>query len=418
MSETTNPHANPTPPAASGLAAPQPPAAGAFGAAGGTPGGTSVATARGGPAPAPRRRGGIGRVLKWLFLLILLLLIGGGLFVYFYLDRIVKRTVETQATAQLNLKTELDGAHVSLLGGQVSLDDLRIASPQGFTAPQMFTLGEADVKASIGELRGDPVRVSTVTLNQPRLVIENNGGTFNFKKAMDLMPKTEEKPADQEKPLKVVIGDLTVKDPTVVVRPGKLNIPGLTLPEEITLNIPTISMKNIGTGEGSENGAAIKDVVMQVITVMASSAANSGKLPAELQGLLNVNVNQMVSGLTAEARKRIAEALPGDAGRIASEILADPNALLKNPGAVLGGQVEQFKGQAQAEAQKRIGGALERIGIPGGAGGGDGSATQPSTQPATQPVDRVKQEAGKAIEQGLGGLLNRDKKDKDRKPNR
>ena len=170
-------------------------------------------------------------------------------------------------------------------------------------------------------------------------------------------------------------------------------------------------MKNIGTGEGSENGAAVKDVVMQVITAMASSAANSGKLPAELQGLLNVNVNQMVTGLTAEARKRIAEALPGEAGRIASEILADPNALLKNPGAVVGAQAEQLKGQAQAEAEKRIGGALERIGIGGG-------TTQPSTQPATQPADRAKQEAQKAINQGIGGLLNRDKKEKDRKPNR
>jgi hypothetical protein len=400
MSETTPPtSANTT---ASDLPPTRPPAGDGFDAAG----------AGGGPAPERKRRGGFGRVLKWLFVLILLLLIGGGLFVYFYLDRIVRHTVETQSTAQLNLKTELEGAHVSLLGGQVSLSDLRIASPQGFQAPQMFSLGQADVKASVGELRGDPVRVSNITLNQPKLVIENNGGTFNFKKAMDLMPKTETKPADQDKPLKVVIGDLTVKDPVVVVRPGKINIPGLTLPEEITVNIPTISMKNIGTGEGSENGAAIKDVVMQVITVMASSAANSGKLPAELQGLLNVNVNQMVSGLTAEARKRIAEALPGDAGRIASEILADPQALLKNPGAVVGGQVEQLKGQAQAEAQKRIGGALDRIGI---GGGGDGSATQPSTQPATQPADRVKQEAGKAIEQGLGGLLNRDKKDKDRK---
>ena len=401
MSETTPPTSNTT---AATVPPTRPPAGEGFDAGGADPG----------PGPK-RRRGGFGRVLKWLFVLVLLLLIGGGLFVYFYLDRIVRHTVETQSTAQLNLKTELDGAHVSLLGGQVSLDDLRIASPQGFTAPQMFTLGEANVKANIGELRGDPVRVSNITLNRPKLVIENNGGTFNFKKAMDLMPKTETKPADQEKPLKVVIGDLTVKDPTVVIRPGKLNMPGLTLKDEYLVSIPTISMKNIGTGEGSENGAAIKDVVMQVITAMASQAANSGQLPADLQGLLNVNVNQMVAGLTAEARKRIAEALPGDAGRIASEILADPNALLKNPGAVVGGQVEQLKGQAQAEAQKRIGGALERIGI-GIGGGADGSATQPSTQPATQPVDQAKQDAQKALEQRLGGLLNRDKKEK--KPNR
>jgi hypothetical protein len=355
----------------------------------------------------------LGRIVKWTVLLVLLLVVGALGVTYFYLDRIVKHQVETQASAQLNLKTELDGAHVSLLGQAVSLSDLRIASPQGFVAPQMFTLGQADVKAKVTELRGDPVRVATITLNQPKLVIEHGGGTFNFKKAMDLMPKTEAKPADQSKPLKVVIGDLTVKDPTVIIRPGKLNIPGLTLKDEYLVSIPTISMKNIGTGEGSENGAAIKDVVMQVITAMAAQAANSGQLPADLQGLLNVNVNQMVAGLTAEARKRIAEALPGDAGRIASEILADPNALLKNPGAVIGQQAEQLKGQAQAEAEKRIGGALERVGIGGG-------STQPSTQPAGQPADRVKQEAGKAIEKGIGGLLNRDKdkKDKDRKGDR
>ena len=353
----------------------------------------------------PRRRGGFARVVKWAVALILLVVIGGALFVYLYLDRIVKRTVETQASAQLNLKTELDSAHVSLLGGRVSLDELRIASPQGFVAPQMFTLGEANVKASVGELRGDPVRVATITLNQPKLVMEYSGGKFNFKRAMELMPQQPQKPADQSQPLKVVIGELTVKDPTVVVRPGKINIPGLNLKEEYLLSIPTISMKNIGTGEGSENGAAIKEVVMQVVSAMAAQAANSGQLPADLQNLLNVDVQQVVAGLTAEARKRVAEALPGEAGRIVNEVLADPQAFLKNPGEAIGTQVEQLKGQAQAEAEKRIGGALDRIGI-GGAG-----TTQPSTQPATQPVDRARQEAENAINRGLGGLLNRDKKD-------
>src|SRR5688500_20298617 len=120
MSETTNTSADNLPPA-------QPPA---------QPPVSGTGPAGAAPPPGPRRRGGFARFLKWALVLVLLRLIGGGLFVYFSLDRIVKRTVETQATAQLNLKTELDGAHVSLLGGQVSLDDLRIASPEGFSAPQ------------------------------------------------------------------------------------------------------------------------------------------------------------------------------------------------------------------------------------------------------------------------------------------
>ena len=93
---------------------------------------------------------------------------------------------------------------------------------------------------------------------------------------------------------------------------------------------------------------------------MATQAANSGQLPKELQGLMKVNVQQMVAGLTEEARRRVAEALPGEAGQIVSEVLADPNALLKNPGEVVGAQAERLKGQAQAEAEKRIGGLLNR----------------------------------------------------------
>jgi hypothetical protein len=359
----------------------------------------------------PRRRGGIGRILKWAFLLTLLLLIGGGIFLWLNLNRIVKHTVETQSTAQLNLKTELDGAAVSLFGQELNLNDLKIASPQGYSAPQMFRLDGADVKVKVAELRQDPVRVQSITLNRPKLVIENNGGTFNFRKAMDMMPKSPTPPPDQ-KPLRLTIADLTVKDPTVVIRPGKINIPGLNLPEEITLNIPTVTLKNVGTSDDAQNGAAIKDVVMQVITVMAANAANSGQLPDELKNLLNVDVQQVVAGLTAEAQKRIAAALPGEAGRIVSAVIADPQALLKDPGKVVGAQVEQLRGQAEQEAQKRLGGLIGQVtGQPGNTG-----ATQPSTQPATQPADRVKQEADKAVRQGLDNLLNRGNKPKN--PNR
>jgi hypothetical protein len=314
-----------------------------------------------GTVPAKPRRGGIGRVIKWTLVVVLVLLVVGGGLLWFNLNRIVERTIETQATAQLNLKTELNGARLAVFGGELNLDDLKIASPQGFQAPQMFTMDNADVNVKIGELRGDPVRVQKVTLNRPMLVIERTGNAFNFKRAMELMPKTPEKPADQSEPLKVVINELTIKDPTVVVRPGQINIPGFTLPQELTLTIPTVTLKNIGTGEGADNGAAVKDVVMQVITVMAASAANSGQLPPELQKLMNLDVQQVVAGLTDEARRRVAEALPGEAGRVVSNVLADPSALVKDPGKVVGAEADRLKGEAQKEAERRINQGLEGL---------------------------------------------------------
>ena len=336
--------------------------------------------------------------------MILLLVVAGGALLWVNINRILKHTIETQATAQLNLKTELDRAALSVFGGELNLDDLRIASPQGFQAPQMFTLDNVDVNVKVNDLRGDPVRVQSITLDKPKLVVERVGNKFNFKHAMDLMPKQPETPPDQKEPLRLIIDELTVKDPTVVVRPGQLNIPGVKLAEEFTVTIPTIAMKNIGTGEGAENGAAVKDVVMQVITAMAANAANSGQLPDQLKNLLNVDVQQVVAGLTAEAQKRIAAAVPGEAGRALANIINDPNALVKDPGAVIGAEAGRLRDQAQQEVQRRAEGLIGNI------AGNRGGATQPSTQPATQPADRLKQEAGKAVEKGLNDLLNRDRK--------
>src|SRR5436190_4748127 len=149
-----------------------------------------TATGAGDDAGRPKRRGGIGRIIKWVFLILLLLLIGGGTILWLNLNRIIKNQVEKQSSAQLNLKTELDGAALSLFGQELSLNDLKVASPEGYSAPHMFRLDGADVKVKVSELRQDPVRVQSITLNRPKLVIERSGNTFNFKKAMELMPKS------------------------------------------------------------------------------------------------------------------------------------------------------------------------------------------------------------------------------------
>src|SRR5689334_21657429 len=112
----------------------------------GAPPAAPTVTTAGAPAPEPRRkRGIIGRIIKWTVLLLLLLVVGVGVILWINLNRIVKHTVETQASAQLQLKTELNSAALSIFGGSVNLNDLTIASPEGFAAPQMFRLTNADV---------------------------------------------------------------------------------------------------------------------------------------------------------------------------------------------------------------------------------------------------------------------------------
>jgi hypothetical protein len=282
------------------------------------------------------------KVIKWGALAVVLVIVAAVVGTYLYLDSIVKYAVETQGSKQMNLKTELNGASVGLLRGKVGLDDLKIANPPGYTTPHLFTLGELNVNVPISQLRGNPKRVSSITIDKPELVIERSSdGSFNFKKAIDQMPKAPTGPAEPRSPqepqpaaeeMKLIIDELTITGATVVVRPG-LNIPGIA--DKFVVPIPAVTMKNIGNADNAQNGAAMRDVAQQVITVLAANASNSSLLPEQLRGLLSLDVNQVMAELStrlgAEASKRIAAAVPGELGAQLSKIAADPNALLKNP---------------------------------------------------------------------------------------
>jgi uncharacterized protein involved in outer membrane biogenesis len=269
--------------------------------------------------------------LRRTVLVVVTLLVVAGVVAFLGIDGILKRKVEEQATASLKLDTTLNSARLSLFGGKVNLNRLRIASPQGFSAPHMLELGDIDLAVRYGQLRKDPIHVQSLTLNQPRLVIEQSNGAVNFKKAMDRLPPGN---SSSEKPIKLIIDELQMKDAQVVIHPG---LPGVR--QEITVPVPSITLKNVGGGRGSQNGAAIKDVAMLVMASLAGSAANSGALPAELKAILQLNAGQVAGKLGAEAQKQIAAAIPGEFGNRLSKVAGDPQALAKDPSKVLQGEV-------------------------------------------------------------------------------
>jgi hypothetical protein len=335
-------------------------------------------------------------ILKWTLLILLLLIVGGGALLYINLNRIVRATVEKQSAASLNVPTKLGGANLNLFGGDVSLSDFTIGSPAGFNADRMLSLGEVNVQSSISGLRGDPVQIETLDVVRPRMVIEMKGRDFNIKKFVDALPQGDTKPADEEKPLKLAIGKLTVTGAEVVFRPDASvlsSIPGLKadsikLKDEYNLQIPTLELNNVGTAEGSQNGAAVKDVVTLLITSLASKATQSDQLPPELRSLLSGDVNAMIDVAKAkigeEMNKQVGkitadlkEKIGGELGGAVGGILNDPNKLKEDPGAAI---------------QQELGGLLNK---------------DKDTSTTTQPSQ--KQDGQDAIKQGLGGLLNKKK---------
>ena len=275
------------------------------------------------------------KILGRIVVVLVSLLVVAGVIVYFTVDGIVKRNIEKQGTTSLKLTTTLNSAHLSLLGGKVKLNKLGIASPPGFSAPRMLEMHDINLGVSYGELRKDPIHVQSLVLNQPRLVIEQSGG------GMNRLPPSE---SSSKEPIKLVIDDLQIKDAQVFIHPG---LPGVS--KEITVPVPSIVLKNVGSGHGSQNGAAIKDVAMVVISALAAKAAESGPLPPQLKALLQLNAGQVAGKLGAEAQKQIAAAVPGELGKTLSTI--DTQSVAKDPGQALQGELGGILGGKKDAAQ-------------------------------------------------------------------
>src|SRR5437763_1486735 len=82
------------------------------------------------------------------------------------------------------------------------------------------------------------------------------------------------------------------------------DLPGLGAMKPIEVTIPSLTLKNIGNSGDSQNGAAIKDVVMQLATALASKASSAANLPDQFKNILQSNLNEVAGKLGAEFNKQ------------------------------------------------------------------------------------------------------------------
>jgi uncharacterized membrane protein len=247
-------------------------------------------------------------MLKWFLrfiVLILVLLVVVIFAAYLSLDRIVKSVVQTQGSQQLQVPTTLGGVTLGLFNGTVDLKSLAIGSPPGFSAPEMFSVGSLSVDTGgLSHLRNEPIHVTSITIDQPRLVIEQHGSKLNFKELMDRLPSHPDQggqtTSTQSKPVKLIIDSLTMTNAHVLLQS---DIPGIA--KEIDLPLPEIKMTNIGNADEAQNGAAIKDVATAIISKMVDEASQASGIPIDLKGLLSGNLDQVKDKLLDTAQKQL-----------------------------------------------------------------------------------------------------------------
>jgi uncharacterized protein involved in outer membrane biogenesis len=194
------------------------------------------------------------------------------------IDTIVKREIEVRGSAITETAVQVGSIDVSLRNGSVTLRDLTVANPPGFTAPYAFELGEITVHIAVGSVASDPLVIKEIRIAAPRVTCElNASGTSNVeilrravedaerREPHDAPPAPEDTRARAPKrQRRLIIEVLALRDGEVYVDARAVGGP------EEREKLPGFELTDIGTKQG---GATPPEIGRIVITALARDVA-------------------------------------------------------------------------------------------------------------------------------------------------
>ena len=244
------------------------------------------------------------KTLKWLILGILgliILIAGGVYYIYNYYDwqSIVRDLVHQHGTAVVGTNVNIGTIKLSLTDGNGSVSNITVANPKGYSQDYIIKLGgvavsvdkESVIKLAKEIAHKDGPKVKTVVINEIRVnkpevtyelmnLNKNNSDDVmaNIKKNTAASAKQPQKPTkESDVQYNVAIKKVVIADGTATVA---ANLLGAS--QSLSLNLPTITINNLGTekqGITIEDGLArIFQEILKTTTSVVSKADLSGVL--------------------------------------------------------------------------------------------------------------------------------------------
>jgi len=238
---------------------------------------------------------------------ILVLIVGGLVFMYLSLTRVIRSAVETYGPQVTKSEVKLGSVNVSPFSGDASLSNVIVGNPQGFKTPSAFKLGAMSVSLDIRSLLSDTVAIREIVISAPEITYEMGPGGSNLaalQKNVEAYTGAGAKsgsgtPQAQGAGKKVIIDRLRVEK-------SKLNVSAAAplQAQTATLELPDIEMKDIGKkGQGASMADVVEKVLEEVNRHAAKAVANidvkglAEKARKEAEGAAGKGVGEKLKGI-------------------------------------------------------------------------------------------------------------------------
>jgi uncharacterized protein involved in outer membrane biogenesis len=205
---------------------------------------------------------------KLVLAAVLFLAISFGFAIYYVLsslDGMVKTAIETYGSQATETTVLVDSVQIVLKDGSGAIRGLTVGNPQGFAAPQAFSLGQVATQVDLKSLSEEVTVIEHIIVQAPVVFFElNEAGKTNLgvlkqnlSSASSGTSASSSANRDSGAEPKFIIRKLLFTD-------GNIHARAVALNQDYELKLPRIEMSNLG----GKNGATPKQIAEQVLKTL------------------------------------------------------------------------------------------------------------------------------------------------------
>ncbi len=224
--------------------------------------------------PAFEKRSVMKKTL--IIVVIAAVIIAAGFFIFYSnLNSIVAKLIEKNGSEVTQTSVTVAGVDLKLRDGRASIDGLKIASPDGFKADNVFSLEDITVDIAVGSIRKDPIVIEEIRIKAPEVYAEvNKEGSSNIDELRKRIKEygsggTGERSGSQGEEKRIRIKNFVFEKGSIHLDATELGL------EKRTIDLPEIRLQDVGGPEGAPAGDIAKIILSTFAARTASGIAES-----------------------------------------------------------------------------------------------------------------------------------------------
>jgi len=227
---------------------------------------------------------------------------------WFSLNSIVKRGVETVGSYLTKTEVKLNSVNLSPFSGRGELSGFLLGNPEGFKTPSAIQVGALAVSVDLSSIKSDKIVVKSIVIDSPEITLE--GGILKDNNLSKILANIESASGgDQSKPTeksgeaekrasrKIQVDDL-------IVRNARLRV-ALLGDTAAPVSVPEIHLTKLGTGA---DGITIAEATRRVFNEIMGAV-----IPAARENALKLgkNLEDTAKDMTKDAASNVEKATKG-----------------------------------------------------------------------------------------------------------